>query len=136
MHAKTKEWKGGMRFGMNIKAYFMEVNENGVVFSGRMGVIKNTLQTVEDYLGMPIRLVHLTEKVVVIMKEDMEQNAQVNRALVQEGSIVEIFTGNLLCVRQGKSGFDSIEDEDIDVMRKYLKPVFDLDGQLIIQKEM
>lgn len=125
-----------MRFGMNIKAYFMEVNENGVVFSGRTGVIKNTFQALQDYMGMPVKMVHLTEKVVVIMKEDIEQNAPVNRALVKEGNIEEIFTGNLLCVRQGKSGFDSIEDEDIDVIRKYLKPVFDLDGQLIIRKEM
>ena len=128
--------EGGVRFGMNIKAYFMEVNENGVVFSGRTGVIKNTFQALQDYMGMPVKMVHLTEKVVVIMKEDIEQNAPVNRALVKEGNIEEIFTGNLLCVRQGKSGFDSIEDEDIDVIRKYLKPVFDLDGQLIIRKEM
>ena len=114
----------------------MVVNENGVVFSGRTGVIKNTFQALQDYMGMPVKMVHLTEKVVVIMKEDIEQNAPVNRALVKEGNIEEIFTGNLLCVRQGKSGFDSIEDEDIDVIRKYLKPVFDLDGQLIIRKEM
>ncbi|MDD6069773.1 MAG: hypothetical protein PUC12_03025 [Clostridiales bacterium] len=120
---------------MNIRVYFMEVNENGVVFAGRIGVIKNTLQDIENYLGMPVKIVHLTEKLVVVMKQEMEQKSPVNRAFVKNGKIVEIFTGNLICVRQEESEFSSIEDEDVDVIRKYLKPVFDLDGQLIIQKE-
>ena len=120
---------------MNIKAYFMEVNENGVVFSGRTGVIKNTFQALQDYMGMPVKMVHLTEKLVVIMKQEMEQNSLVNRAFVKDGKIVEIFTGNLICVRQEGSEFCSIEDVDVGVIRKYLKPVFDLDGQLIIQRE-
>lgn len=120
---------------MNIKAYFMEVNENGVVFAGRIGVIKNTLQDIEKYLGIPVKIVHLTEKLVVIMKQEMEQNSLVNRAFVKDGKIVEIFTGNLICVRQEGSEFCSIEDVDVGVIRKYLKPVFDLDGQLIIQRE-
>ena len=113
----------------------MEVNENGVVFAGRIGVIKNTLQDIEKYLGIPVKIVHLTEKLVVIMKQEMEQNSLVNRAFVKDGKIVEIFTGNLICVRQERSEFCSIEDVDVGVIRKYLKPVFDLDGQLIIQRE-
>ena len=122
---------------MNIKAYFMEVNENGVVFAGRIGVIKNTLQDIEKYLGIPVKIVHLTEKLVVIMKQEMEQeqNSPVNRAFVKDDKIVEVFTGNLICVRQEGSEFCSIEDVDVGVIRKYLKPVFDLDGQLIIQRE-
>ena len=80
------------------------------------------LETVRAYLGRTIR--------------NMTYNWTRDNKIAKEGNIEEIFTGNLLCVRQGKSGFDSIEDEDIDVIRKYLKPVFDLDGQLIIRKEM
>lgn len=114
----------------------MEVNENGVVFAGRMDWIKNTFQEFQNYFGKSVKFVHLTEKLVIIMQEESSENAPLNRALVKDGNIVEIFTGNLICVRQDESGFRSIQDEDVNVIRKYLKPVFHLDGKIMIQKDI
>lgn len=121
---------------MDIKAYFMEVNENGVVFAGRLGWIQNTFEAFQDYLKNPVKVVRLTEKLVVVMQQESVENAPLNRALVKDGNIVEIYTGNLICIRQNESGFHSIQEEDVGVIRKILKPVFYLDGQIIIQKDI
>ena len=121
---------------MDIKAYFMEVNENGVVFAGRLGWIQNTFEAFQNYLKTPAKVVHLTDKLVVITRQESDEKAPLNRALVEEGNIEEIYTGNLFCIRQDESGFHSIQEEDVGVIRKILKPVFCLDGQIIIQKDI
>ena len=109
----------------------MEVSENGVVFAGRLGWIQNTFEAFQDYLKNPVKVVRLTEKLVVVMQQESVENAPLNRALVKDGNIVEIYTVNLICIRQNESGFHSIQEEDVGVIRKILKPVFYLDGQII-----
>ena len=109
----------------------MEVNENGVVFAGRLGWIQNTFEAFQDYLKIPVKVVRLTEKLVVVMQQESVENAPLNRALVKDGNIVEIYTGNLICIKQNESGFHSIQEEDVGVIRIILKPVFYLDGQII-----
>ena len=111
----------------------MEINSNGVVFSGRMGIVENTLKDIEAYMGGPVELVKLTNNILLIRKQEKNgKKLPVNRALIKDGKVVEILTGNLICVRQGKMGFCSIERADVEEIRKYLKPVFHLDGQLFI----
>ena len=114
----------------------MEVNENGVVFAGRMGWIQNTPEAFRNYMGTPVKVVSLTEKLVVITRQKVNEDTPVNRALVRDGNVIETFNGNLICVRQDGKEFRSIQDEDVDVIRKFLKPVFSLDGQIIIQKDI
>ena len=109
----------------------MEVSENGVVFAGRLGWIQNTFEAFQDYLKTPAKVIRLTEKLIVIMRQESDEKAPLNRALVKDGNIVEIFTGDLICTRQDESGFHSIQEEDVGVIRIILKPVFYLDGQII-----
>ncbi len=52
---------------MDIKAYFMEVNENGVVFAGRLGWIQNTFDAFQDYLKM-LHLIALWSKMEILWK--------------------------------------------------------------------
>ncbi len=118
---------------MIIQAYFMEVNKNGVVYSGRIGEINSTCEAMEEYIGRYMREIDLQDGIVVLTEKTPHSSR--NRALVCNGKIEEILTGNLICVRKEQGKYISIREEDIRIIRDYLKPVFDLDGKLIIPQE-
>lgn len=118
---------------MIIQTYFMEVNKNGVVYSGRMGEINSTCEAMEEYIGGYMRELDLRDGIVVLTEKTPHSSR--NRVLVCNGKIEEILTGNLICVRKEQGKYISIREEDIRIIRDYLKPVFDLDGKLIIPQE-
>jgi hypothetical protein len=120
---------------MKIKAYFMEVNENGVVFAGRVGEIENTLEQMQAFIGGELVVRPLTNTLVVVSGKDETQKRPLNRAIVKDAEIAMLLTGNVMCVRQGEHGFASIEDADLEEIRKCLKPAFDLDGQIFVDSE-
>ena len=118
---------------MMIRAYVMDVNEQGVVYSGCVDEIDNDTENIEQYVGGVFTKIPLQDDIVIIIREDNENNnLPVNRAIVKEGEIVNILRGKVVCVRSGHDGLSSVKDDDIDVIRKYVLPVFELDGEMHI----
>lgn len=113
----------------------MEANENGVVFSGYIGEIENTQEAIRKYLGGFPEVIHLTEDLNLVGKEESGKRLPMNRAMVIDGKIDRILFGNLLGLRQDENGFCSIKETDIPIFKKYLRPVFYFDGKIMIPTE-
>ena len=118
---------------MTIQAYCMEVNENGVVYTGRVREMDATREAMEQYIGGCVREISLQDGLVALAEKSSD--SPVNRALVRNGKIQEILTGIIVCVRKETGQYRSIEEEDVAIIRTYLKPVFDLNGNIMIQQE-
>ena len=114
---------------MMIRVYVMDVNENGVVYSGCVDEIENDTDSVEQYVGGEYTQIPLQDDIVILIQKD-HKNLPINRAVVKNGEIMDILRGKVVCTRNSPNGLSSISDNDIDVIMKYLLPVFELDGEM------
>ena len=118
---------------MKVSAYFMEVSENGVVFTGQIGEIENTLEAMQHYIVGIVRVTRLDENIIAIHSgEENDPALPMNRALVVGGVIRDILKGNILCVREKEREWVSIQEQDIPRIHELLKPMFDLNGCILV----
>lgn len=106
----------------NIKAYFMRVG-----YKGYFGSLQNTLEAKQKYVGGLIQVVTLNGVVDIICNEEGKvMGLPVNRAILDEdGKPVDILVGDIVAVRHDEEGnFTDIHEEDIQIIRKYLRPVY------------
>ena len=123
-----------------ILGYFMRVDkESGQKYRGYFGELENTLRNLQDYAGYNhphslIQVIHLTDDIDVIMDEEGKlRQHPVNRAMLSEdGKILDIVVGNIVCVRHESDKFVSILESDRDVIEKYLVPVLTLLGNTVV----
>ena len=118
---------------MKVSAYFMEVSENGVVFTGQIGEIENTLEAMQHYIVGIVKVTRLDENIIAIHSgEENDPALPMNRALIVGGVIRDILKGNILCVREKEREWASIQEQDIPRIHELLKPVFDLNGCILV----
>lgn len=123
-----------------ILGYFMRVdNETGQKFRGYFEELEDTLQNLQDYVSYNqphslIQVIHLTDDIDVIMDEEGKlKDFPVNRAILSdEGQVLDICVGNLVCVRHNADEFSSILESDREIIEKYLVPVHALLGNTVV----
>ena len=107
-----------------IKAIFLRVDEENIQ-RGYIGEIQNTLVDKQSYVGGYIEVISVDGVIDLICNEDGKLlHLPSNRALVgEEGQILDVVVGNIVCVRHDKDGeFTSISEEDMETIKKYLRP--------------
>lgn len=123
-----------------IRGYFMRVDkETGQKFRGYFGELKNTLRSLQDYVSYNqphslIQIIHLTTDIDIIMDEEGKlRQHPINRAIMSEdGKILDIVVGNIVCVRHEGDQFVSIKKSDRDIIEKQLAPVLTLLGKTVV----
>lgn len=123
-----------------IRGYFMRVDkETGQKFRGYFGELKNTLRSLQDYVSYNqphslIQIIHLTTDIDIIMDEEGKlRQHPINRAIMSEdGKILDIVVGNIVCVRHEGDQFVSIKENDRAIIEKQLAPVLTLLGKTVV----
>ena len=120
-----------MKSPAKIKAYFMEVDSKSKMpLQGYLGYLNNTLEEKQRYVGGIIQCVRLSSEIDIICNDEGKLiGLPVNRLFINyidkdEGLFaVDVFCGNIMCVRHLGEEFTSIHEEDIEVIKKSLLPV-------------
>lgn len=110
---------------MDIDVYVMDVNENGVVYSGYITKLDNNADSIEEYMGCEYTEIPLIEGIVMIVSKYQEK-LPVNRVLIRDVKERIFLHGKIICVRKNGEEITSIIPNDVNVIRQYLKPVFDI----------
>lgn len=86
--------------------------------------IENDLKAYQKYVGGTIQYVPLTDEIDIICNEEGKLlRLPFNRAWFYDGSLADIFCGDILACRHDDSGnFTDIKDEDIPVITKDVRP--------------
>ena len=117
-----------------IKAYLIRVDENtGECFRGSLQDIPNELSFLQSFVNFNrehglIQVINIEGIDVICEDEGKLKQFPISRVWVEGTEIVDVFVGNLICIRadEATGEFTSIREEDISVIRKYLKPVVPL----------
>lgn len=117
-----------------IKAYLIRVDENtGECFRGSLQDIPNELSFLQHFVNFNrehglIQVINIEGINVICEDEGKLKQFPISRVWVEDTEIVDVFVGNLICVRANEvtGEFTSIREEDISVIQKYLKPVVPL----------
>lgn len=90
-----------------------------------MEEIENDLKSYQKYVGGIIQVVPLTDEIDIICNDEGKLlRLPFNRAWFYDGSLADIFCGDILACRHDDSGnFTDIKDEDIPVITKALRPL-------------
>ena len=110
---------------MDIDIYVMDVNENGVVYSGYITKLDNNTDSIEKYMGSRYTVISLIEDIVIIVSKNQEK-LPVNRVFVRNDKERIFLHGKIICARSIGEEITSIIPNDVNVIRQYLKPVFDI----------
>ena len=116
---------------MDIDIYVMDVNENGVVYSGYITKLDNKKDKIEKYLGGEYKEIPLVKDIAIIVSKNQE-NLLVNRVFIRNDKERIFLHGKIICVRKNGEEITSITPDDVNVIRKYLTPVFDLGENYVI----
>ena len=116
---------------MDIDIYVMDVNENGVVYSGYITKLDNKKDNIEKYLGGEYKEIPLVKDIAIIVSKNQE-NLLVNRVFIRNDKERIFLHGKIICVRKNGEEITSITSNDVIVIRQYLKPVFDLGENYVI----
>jgi len=120
-----------------IVTYQLRVDqETGKPYKGVLKEIENTIKAEQAYVGGRIQVMHLTDEIDVICNEESKiMGLPINRSWLYENEVLDIISGNILCVRHEGEEFVSIEKEDIPIILKYLKPIVRVEEHLVIVPE-
>ena len=105
-------------------------SDSGMPLKGYLSYIENSLEAKQRYVGGIIQCVRLNSEIDIICNDEGKLiGLPVNRLFINhidkdEGLFaVDVFCGNIMCVRHSGEEFTSIHEEDIEVIRKSLLPV-------------
>ena len=110
---------------MDIDIYVMDVNENGVVYFGYITKLDNKKENIEKYLGGEYKEIPLVKDIAIIVSKNQEK-ILVNRVFIRNDKERIFLHGKIICVRKNGEEITSIIPNDVNVIRQYLKPVFDI----------
>ena len=109
-----------------LKVYAFKVGWNGIM------EIENTQKAIKDFVGGPLEEVKITDGFIAICNENaFVENLETTAALLGEGEGeafdergLSILQGNFLVCRSDGDGSPlSITDEDVELIKHYLKPI-------------
>lgn len=108
----------------DMRAYFLRASD-GIVYKGYLSEIPNSLKAEQDYVGGGIETFTLNDELVLIgVRDAVIFGKTLNRAFYDEsGNFITAFAGNLLVVRYKGDEFDSILEEDVELVERLLKPI-------------
>lgn len=108
----------------SMRAYFLRAS-NHVVYKGYLSKLPNSLKAEQQYVGGGIETFMLNDDLVLVGARDaVIFGRTLNRALYdKEGKFITVFAGNLLVVRYKGDTFDSIQEEDVKLIERMLKPI-------------
>ena len=112
-----------MRSPQSIKAYFLRQG-----FKAYLGEIANTLVDKQRYVGGYIEVISVDGVIDLICNETGKLlHLPVNRALVDDdGEVLDVIVGDILIVRHHDGNFVDVHENDLQIIRKYLRPCFAL----------
>lgn len=122
-----------------ITAYLLRVDGgSGQSYKGYLAQVENSLDAEQRYVnygraGGLIQVVSLGDIDIICNDEGKLLNMPANRAWVEDGKIVDIFVGNIMCVRHNSEGeFTSILESDIEVIEKTLYPILKVINNVVL----
>ena len=118
---------------MNIDIYVMDVNENGVVYSGYITKLDNKKDNIEKYLGSEYTEIPFVKDIAIIVSKNQEK-LPVNRVFIRNDKERIFLHGKIICARKNGEEITSITPDDVNVIRQYLKPVFDIGEDYFIRE--
>lgn len=140
MMKKTVKMKNKMD---EILAYLIEVDKDtGEPFKGYLSKIPNDLKFLQSFVDFGgnqglIQVVNIRGIDIICHDEGKLRYFPYSRVVLDDdNSILDVFAGNLICVRADyKTGeFISIQKEDIPIINQYLKPAVILPIDNIVVK--
>lgn len=122
-----------------ITAYLLRVDEeSGKPYKGYLTQVENSLDAEQRYVnygrdGGLIQVVSLGDIDIICNDEGKLLGMPYNRAWIEDGKVLDIFVGNIMCVRHNSEGeFTSILESDIDVIEKTLYPILDVKRNAVL----
>lgn len=115
-----------------ITAYLLRVDEeSGKPYKGYLAQVENSLDAEQRYVnygrdGGRIQVVSLGDIDIICNRDGKLLGMPNNRAWIEDGKVLDIFAGNIMCVRHIGEEFTSILETDIDVIEKTLYPILDV----------
>lgn len=108
----------------SMRVYFLRAS-NHVVYKGYLSELPNSLKAEQQYVGGGIETFMLNDDLVLVGARDaVIFGKTLNRALYdKKGKFITVFAGNLLVVRYKGDTFDSIQEEDVKLIERMLKPI-------------
>ena len=108
----------------SMRAYFLRAS-NHVVYKGYLSELPNSLKAEQQYVGGGIETFMLNDDLVLVGARDaVIFGKTLNRALYdKKGKFITVFAGNILVVRYKDDTFDSILEEDVELIERLLKPI-------------
>ena len=93
------------------------------MYRGYFGEIENTLKAKQKYVGGIIQVIHLTPEIDVICNDDGKLlRLPLNRLWIENDRPLDVFAGNIMCVRHCAGEFTSILESDREVIEERLLP--------------
>ena len=68
-------------------------------------------------------------------QNDADKTKKLNRVYLKDGLIQQVFFGSLLLVKQQEEKWVSLTQKEIEKSQQYIKPAFDLQGNLFLPEE-
>lgn len=122
-----------------ITAYLLRVDEeSGKPYKGYLAQVENSLDAEQRYVnygraGGLIQVVSLGDIDIICNDEGKLLGMPYNRAWIEDGKVLDVFVGNIMCVRHNSEGeFTSILESDIDVIEKTLYPILDVKRNAVL----
>lgn len=107
-----------------VRAYFLRASD-GVVYSGYLSEPVDFPEAEQEYVGGEIEIFTLNDDLVLVSSRDaVIFGKTLNRALYDEnGKFITAFAGNLLVVRYKGDTFERIQEKDVELIERLLKPI-------------
>lgn len=122
-----------------ITAYLLRVDEeSGKPYKGYLAQVENSLDAEQRYVnygrdGGLIQVVSFGDIDVICNDEGKLLGMPNNRAWIEDGNVLDVFVGNIMCVRHNSEGeFTSILESDIDVIEKTLYPILAVKKNVVL----
>lgn len=122
-----------------ITAYLLRVDEeSGKPYKGYLAQVENSLDAEQRYVnygraGGLIQVVSLGDIDIICNDEGKLLEMPYNRAWIEDGNVLDVFVGNIMCVRHNSDGeFTSILESDIEVIEKTLYPILKVINNVVL----
>lgn len=106
-----------------IRIYAMPLMADIIPTEGRLMEIPATLEAKQKFVKGYIERVAITEDIDLIVNDSgLIDHLPPNRILINdEGEVIALLCGDIFACRHSGAEFTSIREEDIPIIRKYLK---------------
>ena len=104
----------------------LKIDDSGKPMKPEFAEIDNTSKAMEEFVAGAVEVISIGELAIIMNKNSRNIDLPLNCMLLNENQeVIDGLTGNLLCCRIDLEGdFASIEESDLEVLKKYLIQVY------------